>query len=129
MFGARVLRPQKDLNVIVPGIAGMSVMSATFISLAYNLTSCASAGSSSGCAARRCRRRPTWPGIAANAIANTVLQVGVVIIAGQLFFGVPWPGDWFALIVFLARRRRLLRVARRRALARDPELRSPRPRT
>src|SRR6185436_10928115 len=40
--------------------------------------------------------------IAANAITNTVLQVGIVIVAGKLFFGIPWPGDWFALLVFLA---------------------------
>ena len=31
-----------------------------------------------------------------------MLQVAVVIVAGQLFFGIPWPGDWFALLVFLA---------------------------
>jgi len=31
-----------------------------------------------------------------------VLQVGIVIVAGKLFFGIPWPGDWFALLVFLA---------------------------
>jgi ABC-2 type transport system permease protein len=26
----------------------------------------------------------------------------VVIVAGRLFFGIPWPGDWLALLVFLA---------------------------
>ena len=41
-------------------------------------------------------------GIAANAVTNTVLQVAVVIVAGRAFFGIPWPGDWFALLVFLA---------------------------
>ena len=42
------------------------------------------------------------PGIAANAVANTVVQVAVVLVAGRLFFGIAWPGDWFALLVFLA---------------------------
>ena len=38
MFGAVFSGQQKDLNVIVPGIAGMSVMSSTFVALAYNMT-------------------------------------------------------------------------------------------
>jgi ABC-2 type transport system permease protein len=28
--------------------------------------------------------------------------VAIVIVAGRLFFGIPWPGDWLALLVFLA---------------------------
>src|ERR1700709_2522128 len=39
MFGAIFASRQKDLDVIVPGIAGMSVMSTTFTALAMNLTS------------------------------------------------------------------------------------------
>ncbi len=38
IFGAVFAGRDEDLDVIVPGIAGMSVMSATFTSLAYNLT-------------------------------------------------------------------------------------------
>ena len=38
LFGAVFAGQQQDLDVIVPGIAGVSVMSATFIALAYNLT-------------------------------------------------------------------------------------------
>src|SRR5437763_5351807 len=37
-FGAVFHSNQKDLNVIVPGIAGMSVMSTTFSALAFNMT-------------------------------------------------------------------------------------------
>src|SRR5919198_5953595 len=102
MFGAVFSGRQADLDVIVPGIAGMSVMSSTFVSLAYNLTFLRERG-----ILKRLRGTPLsssayLAGIAANAVANTVLQVGIVIIAGRLFFGIPWPGDWFALIVFLA---------------------------
>ena len=25
-----------------------------------------------------------------------------MVFAGRLFFGIPWPGDWFAMLVFLA---------------------------
>jgi ABC-2 type transport system permease protein len=101
MFGA-LFSDQEDLNVIVPGIAGMSVMAATFVSLTYYMVFLRERG-----ILKRLRGTPLsssayLAGIAANAIANTVLQVGVVIIAGKLFFGIPWPGNWFALLVFLA---------------------------
>jgi ABC-2 type transport system permease protein len=102
MFGAIFADQQADLNVIVPGIAGMSVMSSTFVSLAYNLTFLRERG-----ILKRLRGTPLsssayLAGIAANAVTNTVLQVGVVLVAGKLFFGIPWPGDWLALLVFLA---------------------------
>ena len=38
MFGAIFSGEQDELDVVVPGIAGMSVMAATFVALAYNLT-------------------------------------------------------------------------------------------
>src|SRR5207245_3202531 len=38
LFGAIFSSNQKNLNVIVPGIAGMSVMSTTFSALAFNMT-------------------------------------------------------------------------------------------
>jgi ABC-2 type transport system permease protein len=102
MFGAIFADRQADLNVIVPGIAGMSVMSSTFVSLAYNLTFLRERG-----ILKRLRGTPLsssayLAGIAGNAVANTILQVGVVLIAGKLFFGIPWPGDWLALLVFIA---------------------------
>jgi ABC-2 type transport system permease protein len=102
MFGAVFADQQTDLNVIVPGIAGMSVMSSTFVALAYNLTFLRERG-----ILKRLRGTPLsssayLAGIAANAVTNTVLQVGVVLIAGRAFFGIPWPGDWLALLVFLA---------------------------
>ena len=102
MFGAVFSGQQADLNVIVPGIAGMSVMSSTFVSLAYNLTFLRERG-----ILKRLRGTPLassayLAGIAANAITNTVLQVGVVLLAGRAFFGIPWPGDWLALLVFVA---------------------------
>src|SRR3954462_1225367 len=37
-FGAIFSGNQKDLNVIVPGIAAMSVMATTFSALAFNMT-------------------------------------------------------------------------------------------
>jgi ABC-2 type transport system permease protein len=102
LFGAVYSGSQEDLDVIVPGIAGMSVMAATFVALAYNLTFLRERG-----ILKRLRGTPQpssayLAGIAANAVTNCVLQVGLVIVAGRALFGVPWPGDWLALLVFLA---------------------------
>jgi ABC-2 type transport system permease protein len=102
MFGAVFSDQQEDLDVIVPGIAGMSVMSSTFVALAYNLTFLRERGILKRLRGTPLRSTAYLAGIAANAVTNTVLQVGVVIVAGKLFFGIPWPGDWFALLVFLA---------------------------
>lgn len=101
MFGAVFAGEQDQLDVVVPGIAGMSVMAATFVALAYNLTFLRERG-----ILKRLRGTPLpssayLAGIAANAVANTLLQVALVIVAGRAFFGIPWPGDWLALIVFV----------------------------
>jgi ABC-2 type transport system permease protein len=100
IFGAVFAGRQADLNVIVPGIAGMSVMSATFTSLAYNLTTLRERG-----ILKRLRGTPLstsayLAGLAGNAVANAALQLVIVIVAGHLVLGVTWPGDWVALAVF-----------------------------
>jgi ABC-2 type transport system permease protein len=101
IFGAVFAGRQEDLDVIVPGIAGMSVMSATFTSLAYNLTTLRERG-----ILKRLRGTPLptsayLAGLAGNAIANAVLQVAVVLVVGNLLLGVSWPGDWLAVGVFV----------------------------
>jgi ABC-2 type transport system permease protein len=102
LFGAIFAGEDAKLDVIVPGIAGMCVMSATFTALAYNVTLLRERG-----ILKRLRGTPMpasayFAGVAAHSIANTVLEVGIVIVAGRVVFGVAWPADWFALIVFVA---------------------------
>jgi ABC-2 type transport system permease protein len=102
MFGAIFADDQENLNVIVPGIAGMSVMSTTFSALAHNLVFLRDQG-----ILKRMRGTPLpsgayLGGIAASAVTNTALQVGIVIVAGKLLFGVDWPPDWPALVAFVA---------------------------
>jgi ABC-2 type transport system permease protein len=102
IFGAAFSSNQHDLNVIVPGIAGMSVMSATFIALAYNMTFLRESG-----VLKRMRGTPLpggvyLGGVACNAVANTVTQVAIIVIAGKLFFHIPWPRDWAELLLFVA---------------------------
>jgi ABC-2 type transport system permease protein len=100
VFGAVFAGRRHDLDVIVPGIAGMSVMSATFTSLAYNLTTLRERG-----ILKRLRGTPLPPsaylaGLAASAVANAALQLILVIAAGHWVFGVGWPRLWGALVVF-----------------------------
>jgi ABC-2 type transport system permease protein len=102
IFGAVFSSRQEDLDVIVPGIAGLSIMSATFTSLAYNLTTLRERG-----ILKRLRGTPLPPaaylaGLAGNAVANATLQLALVIVAGHVVFDVAWPTEWVALFVFAA---------------------------
>lgn len=101
-FGTLLHGNQHDLNIIVPGIAGMSVMSTTFTALAYNVTFLREQG-----VLKRIRGTPLpsgayLAGVALNAITNTIIQVAIIVTAGKLFFGLPWPRDWLELAVFVA---------------------------
>jgi ABC-2 type transport system permease protein len=40
-------------------------------------------------------------GVAANAVTNTALQIAIIVVAGRVFFGIGWPSEWGALIVFV----------------------------
>lgn len=100
-FGAVFSSNQKNLNVIVPGIAGMSVMSTTFTALAFNMTFLREQG-----ILKRMHGTPMpgisyLLGIAGNAVTNTAVQITLITIAGKVFFGTGWPKDWFELIVFV----------------------------
>jgi ABC-2 type transport system permease protein len=100
VFGAVFAGRRHDLDVIVPGIAGLSVMSATFTALAYNVTTLRERG-----ILKRLRGTPLPPsaylaGLAASAVANAALQLALVIAAGHWVFGVGWPQLWGALVVF-----------------------------
>ncbi len=92
---------QHDLNLLVPAIAGMSVMSTTFTALAYNIVFLRERG-----VLKRIRGTPLpttsyFGGVAANAVTNTALQIAIITIAGKLFFGIGWPLEWFELVVFV----------------------------
>jgi len=101
LFGAIFSEEQADLDVIVPGIAGMSVMSTTFSALAHNLVFLRERG-----ILKRMRGTPLptsayVAGIAGNAVTNTALQMVLIVAAGKAFFGVDWPGDPGTMVVFV----------------------------
>jgi ABC-2 type transport system permease protein len=102
LFGAIFSGSQDDLDVIVPGIAGMSVMSTTFSALAMNLTFLREQG-----VLKRMRGTPLPEssyllGVFGNAVANACIQLTIVVLAGKLFFNIDWPKDWIELAVYLA---------------------------
>jgi ABC-2 type transport system permease protein len=102
LFGAIFSGSQKDLNVIVPGIAGMSIMSTTFSALAMNLTFLREQG-----VLKRIRGTPLPEGsyllgVFGNAVANACIQLTIVVVTGKLLFGLDWPKDWLELAVYLA---------------------------
>jgi ABC-2 type transport system permease protein len=102
LFGAVFSSSPRDLEVIVPGIAGMAVMATTFTALAFNVTFLREQG-----VLKRIRGTPLpagayLSGIALSALTNTVLQIGIVVVAGRLVFGLGWPRDWIELAVFTA---------------------------
>jgi ABC-2 type transport system permease protein len=100
-FGAIMHGNRHDLETIVPGIAGMAVMSTTFSALAYNIVFLRERG-----VLKRIRGTPLptisyFGGVAANAVTNTAFQIAIVVLAGKLFFGLGWPSDWIELVVFV----------------------------
>src|ERR1700677_5054612 len=101
-FGAIFHNNQHDLDVIVPGIAGMSVMSTTFTALAFNLTFLREQG-----VLKRIRGTPMpgisyLLGIAGNAVTNTAVQIVIITVAGKAFFGTGWPRNYLELIAFVS---------------------------
>src|SRR3712207_4811805 len=83
LFGAIFAGSQEDLDVIVPGIAGMSVVSTTFVAIAHNLVFLREQG-----VLKRLRGTPMPPAahlgaLAAHAVTNAVVQLALVIGAGR----------------------------------------------
>jgi len=102
LFGAVFAGNQDDLDVIVPGIAGMSVVSTTFVALAHNLVFLREQG-----VLKRLRGTPLpapayFGALAGHAVTNAAIQLAIVIVAGRVFFGTGWPRDWLAVVVFAA---------------------------
>jgi ABC-2 type transport system permease protein len=97
VFGSKT----KDLNTLVPGIAGMAVMTTTFTALAFNITFLREQG-----ILKRIRGTPMPPiayfgGLLANAVANAVVQVALVVVIGHVVYGLTWRHlDVFELAVF-----------------------------
>jgi ABC-2 type transport system permease protein len=101
LFGSIFAGQDDDLAVVVPGIAGMAVMATTFSALAMNITFLRESG-----VLKRIHGTPLptsayIAGIAGNAVTNSALQVAAITSAGSLVFGLGWPDEWAALVVYV----------------------------
>jgi ABC-2 type transport system permease protein len=89
-----------ELEVLVPGIAGMSVMATTFNALSYNLTFLREEG-----ILKRVRGTPMpaasyLGGLIGSAVLNACVQVALVVAIGNLLYGVEWPQEPLLLAGF-----------------------------
>ena len=91
-----------ELDVLIPGIAGMGVLATTVTSLAFNITILRDEG-----VLKRWRGTPMpagsyMAGLLASAAMNAFAQVLIVVAIGNLVYGVDWPQDPLLLLLFTA---------------------------
>ena len=89
-----------ELDILIPGVAGMSVMATTFTALAYVLVYRREEG-----ILKRVRGTPMpaasyLGGMIASAVLNALVQVLLVVVIGHVIYGVDWPADWLLLAGF-----------------------------
>ena len=89
-----------ELEILIPGVAGMGVVATTFTALAFNLTLLRDEG-----VLKRIRGTPMpagayLAGFIGSATLNAVLQVTLVVAIGNLLYGVDWPQDPLLLAAF-----------------------------
>ncbi|HKF79516.1 MAG TPA: ABC transporter permease [Thermoleophilaceae bacterium] len=92
----------KELDVLVPGIAGMSVMATTFNALAFNLTALRELGILKRVQGTPMPAASYLAGLLGSAVANAFVQIALVVVIGHLAYGVDWPHNWAALAGFTA---------------------------
>jgi ABC-2 type transport system permease protein len=89
-----------ELEILIPGVAGMGVLATTFTALAFNLTLLRDEG-----VLKRIRGTPMpagayLAGFIGSATLNALLQVALVVAIGNLAYGVDWPRDPLLLAGF-----------------------------
>ena len=102
LFGAIFSGSQTDLDVIVPGIAGLAITTTTFNALTMNMVFLREEG-----ILKRIRGTPLpggayLSGLALNAVTNAFVQITIIVVAGKVAFGLGWPEHWLELFVFTA---------------------------
>ena len=92
---------KKELNTLIPGIAGMAVLATTFSALAFNLTFYREQGILKRVLGAPLPKTTYFGGLIGSAVTNAVVQVLLVVTLGHLLYDLSWPKDWFELVVFV----------------------------
>ena len=109
----------EGLDILIPGVAGMGVLATTFTALAFNLTILRDDG-----VLKRIRGTPIpagayLTGLMGSVTLNAFLQVAMIVVVGNVAYGVDWPAEPALLVPVHRTRRGVLRGPRGRLLARD----------
>lgn len=91
-----------QLDILIPGVAGMSIMATTFNAMAFNVTFRREQGLLKRALATPMPLSSYFAGFLGNAVVNAFVQVGIVVVIGHFVFGVDLPHDWLELVVFTA---------------------------
>jgi ABC-2 type transport system permease protein len=89
-----------ELEILIPGIAGMSVMATTFTALAFNMTFLREQGILKRIHGMPIRPRDYLGGVIGSAVINAVVQVVLVFAIGKLAYGVDLPDEPGAVLVY-----------------------------
>ena len=89
-----------ELEILIPGIAGMSVMATTFTALAFNMTFLREQGILKRIHGMPIRARDYLGGVIGSAVINAVVQVVLVFAIGKVVYGVDLPDEPVAVLVY-----------------------------
>jgi len=89
-----------DLEVLVPGIAGMAIMTTTFTALAFGVTFLREQGILKRIHGTPMPAASYFGGLIGSAVVNAIAQVALVVLIGHLVYDLGWPRDWLGLIAF-----------------------------
>ena len=89
-----------ELEILIPGIAGMSVMATTFTALAFNMTFLREQGILKRIHGMPIRSRDYLGGVIGSAVINAVVQVVLVFGIGKLAYDVDLPDDPEVALVY-----------------------------
>ena len=89
-----------ELEILIPGIAGMAVMATTFTALAFNMTFLREQGILKRIHGMPIRPRDYLGGVIGSAVINAVVQVVLVFAIGKLAYGVDLPDEPGAVLVY-----------------------------
>ena len=89
-----------DMEILVPGIAGMAVMTTTFTALAFNVTFLREQGVLKRIYGTPMPTLSYLGGLIGSAVLNALAQVALVVAIGHLAYDLDWPKAWFELAIF-----------------------------